>query len=110
MHLYERKRSKNRGLLAAGLVFLIVAALLIASLAFTSQKNTAEETAVLENALIRAVVTCYAVEGKYPPDLDYICQNYGVAVDAERYAVYYDAFASNVMPTVVVTPIGGGGQ
>lgn len=110
MHLYERKRGKNRGLLAAILVFLAVAALLLASLAFASRRNEAEEAALLESALQRAVVTCYAVEGRYPPSLDYIYENYGVSVDTDRYAIYYDIFASNVMPTIVVTPIGGGGE
>ena len=110
MHLYEQKRGKNRGLLAAILVFLAVAALLLASLAFASRRNEAEEAALLESALQRAVVTCYAVEGRYPPSLDYIYENYGVSVDTDRYVIYYDIFASNVMPTIVVTPIGGGGE
>lgn len=63
---------------------------------------------MLERAFRRAAVTCYAVEGKYPPSLDYIRENYGVSYDERRYAVRYDAFASNVMPSVTVTRVGGG--
>lgn len=108
MHLYDRKRSANRGLIAAAAVFLAIALLFVFALASASHRNAAEETEALDRALRRAIVTCYAVEGKYPPDLAYLYQNYGVAVDESRYAVFYDVFASNVMPSVSVRAIGGG--
>ena len=56
----------------------------------------------LETALHRAAVACYAAEGIYPPDLDYLCQHYGVQIDRDRYTVIYDAFASNLMPDITV--------
>jgi len=107
MHLYEKSHSKNRGLLFAGIVFLLLALLFVLSFVTASRQSAARETEVLDGALRRAVVTCYAVEGKYPPSLDYICRNYGVSVDETRYSVYYDVFAANVMPTLRVTRIGG---
>lgn len=108
MHLYDRKRSVNHGLIAAAAVFLALALLFVFALASASRRNAAEETAAIDRALNRAIVTCYAVEGKYPPDLDYLYENYGVSVDESRYAVFYDVFASNVMPSVSVRAIGGG--
>ena len=108
MHLYEKSRGGNRGLLFAGVVFLLLVLLFAISLITTSQQSDARETAVLDSALRRAIVTCYAVEGKDPPSLDYIYKNYGVSVDTNRFAVYYDVFAENVMPTVRVTQIRGG--
>jgi hypothetical protein len=107
MHLYEKSHSKNRGLLFAGIVFLLLALLFVLSFVTASRQSAARETEVLDGALRRAVVTCYAVEGKYPPSLDYICRNYGVSVDETRYSVYYDVFGANVMPTLRVTRIGG---
>lgn len=107
MHLYEKSHPKNRGLLFAGIVFLLLALLFVLSFVTASRQSAARETEVLDGALRRAVVTCYAVEGKYPPSLDYICRNYGVSVDETRYSVYYDVFAANVMPTLRVTRIGG---
>lgn len=108
MHLYETKRKHNRSLLAAGIVFLVVVVLFGALLASVTRQSSARETALLDSAIRRAVVTCYAVEGKYPPSLDYLSENYGVRVDETRYAVFYDVFAENVMPTVTVAAIGGG--
>ena len=56
----------------------------------------------LVDALSRGCVACYAVEGCYPPDLDYLQEHYGIQVDEERYVVYYDIFAPNLMPDITV--------
>ena len=108
MHLYEKSRPRNRGLLTAGLVFAALLFFFGISVFTASRQNSERETAALTNALQRAVVTCYAVEGKYPPSLDYIAENYGVSIDETRYYVSYDVFAQNVMPTLHVARIGGG--
>ena len=62
-----------------------------------------QQTQMLERAIEKAVVTCYAIEGQYPPTLDYIRDHYGVVIDENRYDVLYDVFAQNVMPSVSVT-------
>ncbi|MEA5047573.1 MAG: hypothetical protein VB034_03085 [Eubacteriales bacterium] len=108
MHLYEKNSSPNKGLFAAGAVFLLLVLLFVFSFVSASRQSAARETEVLDGALRRAIVTCYAVEGKYPPSLDYICRNYGVSVDKTQYSVYYDVFAANVMPTLRITRIGAG--
>jgi len=56
----------------------------------------------LETVLHRAAAACYAAEGSYPPDLRYLCDNYGVHYDADRYLVSYEIFASNLMPQITV--------
>ena len=55
-----------------------------------------------QQAVMRAVVTCYAVEGIYPPNLEYLYENYGLAVDTTRFFMDYEVFASNVLPQVTV--------
>lgn len=108
MHLYERPHGQNRGLIVALTVFLLLVALFLVALFSTSQRSEARETEVVTSALQRAIVTCYAVEGKYPPSLSYIYDNYGVRVDESRYVVFYDVVAANVMPNVQVVRAGGG--
>ena len=56
----------------------------------------------LEIALRRAAVTCYAVEGIYPPNLNYLTEHYGVQIETSCYTVYYDVFADNLMPDITV--------
>lgn len=90
-----------RGLL---LPVLCVVVLLFFSTALNSLNSgqTQEAQRQLEEALRRGCVACYAAEGIYPPNLDYLKEHYGVQVDEERYAVFYSAFADNLMPDITV--------
>ena len=56
----------------------------------------------LEETLRRAAVACYAAQGAYPPDLDYIEEHWGVQIDRSRYAVFYQVEGSNLMPDITV--------
>lgn len=47
-------------------------------------------------------IQCYASEGSYPPDLDYLVDHYGLILDEDRYIYEYDIFASNVMPEIII--------
>lgn len=83
---------------------MMAAALLCFGTAVTrlDQGRQAEGCRLVEQALRRAAVSCYAAEGFYPPDVAYLQQHYGLQYDEERYVVYYDRFASNLMPEITV--------
>lgn len=63
-----------------------------------------EALALAEQAVRRAAVQCYALEGFYPADLGYLEAHYGVRVDG-AYRVDYRYVASNLMPDITVLPI-----
>ena len=65
------------------------------------------DVAAVRDAVRNAALTCYAVEGAYPEDLQYLRDHYGLAYDASRYKVTYDAFASNLLPDIYVVEVGG---
>ena len=52
--------------------------------------------------LRRGCAACYAAEGIYPQDLEYLEEHYGVQVDGDRYVVHYEIFAQNLMPDITV--------
>ena len=56
----------------------------------------------LEQAVRRSAVACYAAEGIYPPSLEYLEEHYGLQLNRDRYTVYYDVFAENLMPEITV--------
>lgn len=63
------------------------------------------EMSVAPTAMVRkAAMQCAAVEGAYPARLSYLEEHYGLIVNHQDYAVTYEAFASNVPPSVVVVP------
>lgn len=87
---------------------LVIPVVLAALLMFSTALSNLEEgrgragKEQLEEAIRRSAVACYAAEGIYPPDLEYLEEHYGIQVDRERYTVVYEAFASNLMPDVTV--------
>ena len=52
-------------------------------------------------------LTCYAVEGMYPDDLAYLRDHYNLSYNEERYQVFYEPLASNLMPAIKVAERGG---
>ncbi len=85
-------------------VLLCAAAILLAlsSVGRVDKGVTAEQISQLKGDILHAAVTCYAIEGRYPPTLSYLCDSYGVHVDTARFIVTYDVMGSNIMPTVAV--------
>jgi hypothetical protein len=65
-----------------------------------SSDGTRVET--IEAAIRKAAVQCYALEGSYPPNIEYLEKNYGITIDKSRYYYYYNIFASNIMPEIGV--------
>ena len=45
---------------------------------------------LLRDGITRACVQCYAIEGRYPPSVQYLQEHYGVQIDEDRYYVFYD--------------------
>lgn len=79
------------------------AVVLFVSSALTFSKRSGERGAeTLRDAIRRALVQCYAIEGRYPPSVEYLEENYGIKIDRDRYDVFYSGFASNFMPDITV--------
>ncbi len=93
------------GVFASVLVFFAVAAAMVVGVGRLSDRADTEGAETLRNGIRRASVQCYAIEGRYPPSVEYLEENYGIQIDRERYNVFYDGFASNVMPDITVVPV-----
>lgn len=81
------------------LCFLIFLSIGILDLTKTTNQESKE---ILQEAVQRATVQCYAIEGMYPPDVKYLEENYGVVIDHDKYAVHYEVFAANILPDIKV--------
>ena len=103
--MVRKRKSAARRIL--GVLLPILAAALIGWLFFTGLSDldrgqSEQGVQQLEEALRRAAVSCYAAEGCYPTDVQYLRDNYGVQVDDKRYMVHYRVFAENLMPDISV--------
>lgn len=100
------KRGLARGLAVTLAVFALLFAGALLLLNRVGAVSDAAQADMVLDAVHNALATCYAVEGSYPGELGYLKENYGLAYDEERFIVYYDAFASNIMPEVRVNARG----
>ena len=92
--------------MASGLVLMVAAAAAVAVLMMAvsdlNQSQKEEGRRQLEESIRRAVVSNYATEGVYPATIEDLQREYGIQIDTERYAVFYEIFADNVMPEITV--------
>lgn len=82
------------------ILFIVFFTFLFITTANISKASSMETKKNLELAVYRAVVECYAIEGMYPPSIEYLEKNYGLIIDHKNYIVHYDVFASNILPTI----------
>ena len=81
------------------LLVLLIAVFCIAS-DRVSTDNSQRSYSVVENALNRSITQCYALEGTYPPSLDYLTEHYGFVYNEDRYIIYYEYIGANIRPSV----------
>lgn len=88
-------------IISASLLFCVMA-VCIYGLRCADDARGDESARVLEDSIRRASVSCYAIEGRYPDTVEYLSENYGVYINEAEFAVFYEVFASNIMPEVTV--------
>ncbi|WP_312815945.1 hypothetical protein [Sedimentibacter sp.] len=92
---------KKHSLTAIALILLFLFFLYFSAENVKMQRDN-EKTYILADAVIKSAVQAYAIEGFYPPNIEYMENNYGLIVDHEKYVISYNIFASNIMPEVEI--------
>ena len=103
-----KRRKRPLGGLGTAVAVLALVLWFFTAVGNLSRDSGDEGREQLETALRRSAVACYAAEGVYPPTLDYLKDHYGVQVDEAQYIVFYEIFASNLMPDITVLERGNG--
>lgn len=83
-------------------IILAAAGILLISVGNVSKRQEQESLKQLQDAIQRAVLNCYAIEGSYPATIEYIEDYYGLQIDHDKYEVFYEIFADNIMPEITV--------
>ena len=86
-------------------IFAAVMVMFFLAVDASGRSSIAKEQQSLESALNRDIVQCYAIEGRYPPDLEYLEQHYGLTYDKTTFFVDYLPIAGNLYPDVTVIQI-----
>lgn len=98
----KRDHSLLRGVIITAVVFALFLGALVYSLSRVDAMTQREQKAALKEAVLGATLMCYSVEGRYPRDVDYLAQHYGIYYDSNRYIVSISGFADNVLPEIRV--------
>lgn len=97
---------KKKRILTSGkstvLVFVIVMATFLLGVYYLSNSSVRDEKGILEKAINRDIVHCYAVEGFYPPSIKYIEEHFGLTYDHDKYLIDYESFGNNLMPNIMI--------
>ena len=93
---------KQKKWIYTGLLLFAAVLLVLTAISNLEQGKQQQDIRQLEQVLHRTAVACYAVEGAYPPDVNYMRQHYGLTYDESRYTVHYELTASNLMPKITV--------
>ena len=107
MNRFSQKRTGRpwQALALPASCFIIVLVLFFSGVYKISATTKEQELESLQTAINRNIVHCYAVEGQYPPSLDYMEEHYGLSYDTSRYFIDYQPSAANIMPSVTIIPL-----
>ena len=103
----QKNRGAHRALFVSVAMFVLAVVLAVTMIGQASRRVDVEQAARLQEVLRRAAISCYAVEGRYPPNLAYLVEHYGVIIDHSRFIVRYDVVSRNAMPNIQVIWIEG---
>lgn len=104
MRLFTKKKLIS-GMTFSIFLFIGIIAFFLITITNASREIDNNELVTLRESIDKAIVNCYAIEGAYPKDIEYIEENYGVVIDREKFIVIYEVLAPNVLPNVIVEPM-----
>ncbi len=105
MQVCKHKTMAKRDIIKI-IIIIAVLALAVILINKMDSRQQSSETQIVRDAVKNAALTCYAVEGAFPEDVEYLRQYYSLAYDESRYFVTYEAFAPNVIPSIYITERG----
>jgi hypothetical protein len=91
----------SQSLISIAISFFIIISGILAFQEIAVNKTT-DRSQALESVLRQAAIQCYALEGSYPPDLEYLNTHYGIILDEAQYYFFYDIQGGNILPKIAV--------
>lgn len=82
--------------------FVILLVIFLIGIQDINDATAAKQKESLETALSRSIAQCYAVEGTYPENLEYLKEHYGLTYDDDLFLVDYVSYGGNLRPEVTV--------
>ena len=98
----ENIRSRYFEMTLQTVLFIAMLVIMFIAVSHVNEVYRKQNLLIIKQSAQRAAVECYSVEGVYPPGIDYLVDNYSFTYNSDKYYIFYETFASNVMPTIEV--------
>ncbi len=102
MFVKEREHSLRNTLIGPVIFALAVLAVMLGVKAY-ERSSIERGRKIVGDSVIRAAMQCYALEGRYPSDVEYLRSHYGLSANGEKYTIHYEYIGDNILPDVTVT-------
>lgn len=89
------------------LIFLCAVCFIWFGLIDAEQTSISQDTERVKEAIQKASLTCYSMEGRYAKDLAYLQKYYGLYLEQDAYHIQYRYQGQNLMPEISVYHKGG---
>lgn len=86
------------------LFFVGILCIVVYGFSNTEQGLSEEDRQRAKDAIQKAALECYSIEGAYPESLDYLEEHYGLVIQEDMYRVRYHYIGANIMPDMDVYP------
>ncbi len=83
-------------------LFLLVMFWAVWGIRDASETSERESLRIARQAVVQAAASCYSLNGAYPATFEELKKQSGISIDEEQYVVFYEIFASNIMPDITV--------
>ena len=84
------------------LILAVMVAIFIIGIRSVDNSTYEKQRESLQTALHRSISQCYAVEGVYPPNLEYIKTHYGLTYNEDLFYVDYQPIGANLYPDTTI--------
>jgi hypothetical protein len=87
------------------IIFVAVIVVFLCGVSMLSNSSALDDKTILEEAVKKDIAHCYAVEGTYPPSVEYMEEHYGLNYDKEHYIIDYEMIGANIYPSYMIVEV-----
>ena len=98
----SKKRGGIIGILLPVLFFGAMVFMLNMGVNYLTQSHDDESINAVRNAISRASVQYYALQGRYPHCVEYLAELFGLQLDFERFIIHFEVAGANIAPQIMV--------
>lgn len=91
-----------KGWIVAVVLFVCAFGFLWTGLIDAGNANVKQDVSRVQESVKKAAIECYSVEGRFPEEIQYLKDHYGLYLNEEAYFISYEWQAENLMPNIYV--------